>query len=111
MYPVELHGQQVMLREFTHDDLADVLSIVGDNAVTHWLSFDSRSEDEARAMLSGILDRARQEPRAEYYLAIALPAQQAGQHAGRARLQQRERVRGLRVLAEHEHADLRSALA
>jgi [ribosomal protein S5]-alanine N-acetyltransferase len=74
MYPVELHGQQVILREFTCADLADSLQIVGDDAVTSWLSFDSRSEDEARAMLDGIVARARQQPRAEYYLAIALPA-------------------------------------
>ena len=74
MYPVELHGQQVMLREFTSGDLGDSLRIVGDDEVTSWLSFDSRSEDEARAMLDGIVTRARQEPRAEYYLAIALPA-------------------------------------
>ena len=73
MYPVEIYGQQVMLREFTQGDLADVLTIVGDDAVTRWLSFDSRSQDEARVMLSGILARARLEPRTEYYLAISLP--------------------------------------
>ena len=77
MYPVELHGQQVMLREFTSGDLADSLRIVGDDEVTSWLSFDSRSEDEARVMLDGVLARARQEPRTEYYLAIALPADKA----------------------------------
>jgi len=77
MYPVELHGQLVMLREFTSDDLADALHIVGDDAVTSWLSFDSRNEAEARTMLGGILARARQEPRGEYYLAVALPADQA----------------------------------
>ena len=75
MYPVELYGQQVMLREFAEGDLADVLGVVGDDAVTQWLSFDSRSQDEARAMLDGILARARQEPRTEYYLAIAVPAE------------------------------------
>jgi RimJ/RimL family protein N-acetyltransferase len=74
MYPVELHGQLVMLREFTPGDLAGTLHIVGDDAVTSWLSFDSRAEDQARIMLDGILARARQEPRSEYYLAVALPA-------------------------------------
>jgi [ribosomal protein S5]-alanine N-acetyltransferase len=73
MYPVELHGQLVMLREFTGDDLADVLAVVGDDAVTSWLSFDSRSEDEAVVMLHGIVTRARQIPRLEYYLAVTLP--------------------------------------
>ena len=77
MYPVELHGQQVMLREFTSGDLADSLRIVGDDEVTSWLSFDSRNEDQARTMLDGIVARARQEARAEYYLAVALPADSA----------------------------------
>ena len=53
------------------------LRIVGDDEVTSWLSFDSRSEDEARVMLDGVVARARQEPRAEYYLAVALPADSA----------------------------------
>jgi [ribosomal protein S5]-alanine N-acetyltransferase len=77
MYPIKLHGQLVMLREFTCDDLADVLAIVGDDAVTRWLSFDSRGGDEARTMLDGILARARQTPRSEYYLAVTLPEDQA----------------------------------
>ena len=77
MYPVELHGQQVILREFTSSDLADSLRIVGDDEVTSWLSFDSRNEDEARTMLDGVVARARQEARAEYYLAVALPTDSA----------------------------------
>ena len=77
MYPVELHGQLVTLREFASADLTDVLHIVGDDEVTSWLSFDSRSADEARTMLDGMLTRARQEPRAEYYLAVAAPADRA----------------------------------
>jgi RimJ/RimL family protein N-acetyltransferase len=76
-YPVELHGQLVVLREFTRDDLAGVLRIVSDDAVTSWLSFDSRGEDEAREMLDGILARARQDPRDEYYLAVAHPKDRA----------------------------------
>jgi ribosomal-protein-alanine N-acetyltransferase len=77
MYPVELHGQQVMLREFTSGDLAGSLPIVGDDEVTNWLSFDSRDEGQARVMLDGIVTRARQQPRTEYYLAVALPADRA----------------------------------
>jgi hypothetical protein len=33
--------------------------------VTHWLSFDSRNEDEVRAMLDGIVIRGREQPQAE----------------------------------------------
>ncbi len=73
MYPVELPGQQVVLRDFAPGDLADSLHVVGDDAVTRWLSFDSRSEDQARVMLDGVLARARQQPRTEYYLAVTVP--------------------------------------
>jgi RimJ/RimL family protein N-acetyltransferase len=47
------------------------LAIIGDDRVTHWLSFDSRDIDAARAMIYGALQRAQDEPRGEYYLAVA----------------------------------------
>lgn len=84
MYPVEIHGQHVLLREFRPGDLADVLRIVGDDSVTRWLSFDTRSESEAETMLQGIISRARQIPRAEYYLAVVPDS--TGAVAGFARL-------------------------
>ena len=62
MYPVELHGQQVMLREFTSGDLADSLRIVGDDEVTNWLSFDSRSEDEDVARILGSSENRKAPP-------------------------------------------------
>lgn len=77
MDSIELHGQLVTLREFARDDLADIMAIVGDDSVTSWLSFDSRSEAEASEMLDGILARARQAPRSEYYLAVTLPEDRA----------------------------------
>jgi ribosomal-protein-alanine N-acetyltransferase len=73
MNPVELTGSSVVLREFRGQDLQNVLAVVGDNRVTQWLSFDARGEDQAADMLSGILTRAQQTPRQEYYLAVALP--------------------------------------
>jgi ribosomal-protein-alanine N-acetyltransferase len=73
MYPVRESGGLVILREFGPGDLSDSLAIVGDDQVTRWLSFDSRNEDQAAAMLEGITERARQEPRTEYYLAVVLP--------------------------------------
>jgi RimJ/RimL family protein N-acetyltransferase len=77
MYPVRIEGKTVVLREFTDADLEGVLAVVGDDKVTRWLSFGSRGPDEARAMLEGILERARAEPRTEYYLAVALPADES----------------------------------
>lgn len=74
LYPVSLRGKRVVLREFTVDDVDQVLALVGDDRVTAWLSFDSRSRAEADAMVAGTVQRARAEPRSEYYLAVALPA-------------------------------------
>jgi len=74
MYPVKLTGVVVVLREFRHDDAAEAVHILGDDAVTRSLSFDSRSLNETTAIIDAAIDRAQQEPRAEYYLAITLPS-------------------------------------
>lgn len=68
--PIHLVSKRVVLREFTRDDVDDVLAIIGDDKVTAWLSFDSRNRDQAIAMIEGALERAHQEPRTEYYLAV-----------------------------------------
>lgn len=70
MYPLQLSGSRVILREFHSNDLDRVAALVGDDRVTASLSFDSRSRDQATEMLSGILGRAKQQPRTEYYLAV-----------------------------------------
>ena len=69
-YPLTLHGQRVSLREFTSNDLDAVAGIVGDDRVTTFLSFDSRTREQASATLAGMLSSARAEPRTEFYLAI-----------------------------------------
>lgn len=68
--PIEIHTDRLLLRDFTAGDLDGVHGIIGDDAVTSWLSFNTRSRDEAKAMLAGILDRQQAQPRIEYYLAI-----------------------------------------
>ncbi|MGI9063969.1 MAG: GNAT family N-acetyltransferase [Pseudonocardiaceae bacterium] len=70
VYPVTLDGERIQLREFRADDLDATGVVLGDDRVTHWLSFDSRTRDEQAAQLSGALERARSEPRVEYYLAV-----------------------------------------
>jgi [ribosomal protein S5]-alanine N-acetyltransferase len=70
MYPLQLNGSQVVLREFCSHDLDRITTIVSDDRVTDSLSFDTRSREQAEEMLNGILSRARQEPRTEYYLAV-----------------------------------------
>jgi RimJ/RimL family protein N-acetyltransferase len=74
MYPVTLTGRTVVLREFRPDDAAGAFQIFGDDAVTTWLSFDSRSREEVTALINAAIERAQQEPRTEYYLAVTLPA-------------------------------------
>ena len=82
--PIELHGHRTRLREFGPGDLDAVHGIVGDDRVTRFLSFDSRSQDQAEDMLAGILKRTQDDPRTEYYLAIT-PAD-TGELVGFARL-------------------------
>lgn len=74
MYPVELEGSKVRLREFRRDDVDAALALVGDERVTQWLSFDSRTREQAVDMIEGTIKRAQDEPRTEYYLAVVLPA-------------------------------------
>lgn len=68
--PLDLPGRRIRLREFAVDDLAAVAAVVGDDRVTTFLSFDSKTRDQAEAMLAGILERARTDPRTEFYLAV-----------------------------------------
>ncbi len=68
--PIVLQGRTVSLREFSAADLDAMHAIVGDHAVTDWLSFDARTRKQTAAGLTGILERARQRPRQEYYLAV-----------------------------------------
>jgi RimJ/RimL family protein N-acetyltransferase len=70
VYPVRLAGDGTSLREFRLDDVDDVLAIVGDDRVTTWLAFDSRTRDQALATVNGAVERAQLNPREEYYLAI-----------------------------------------
>ncbi|MEU4327747.1 GNAT family N-acetyltransferase [Nonomuraea dietziae] len=70
MHPVRLVGKKVILREFRPDDVDGAFRIVGDPRVTDWLSFDTRTRDQAADMVAGIVTRAQEEPRTEYYLAV-----------------------------------------
>jgi [ribosomal protein S5]-alanine N-acetyltransferase len=73
MRSLPLAGEAVVLREFTHDDVPAAAKLVGDDRVTRWLSFDSRSLDETDTMINGVVRRAQLMPRTEYYLAVVLP--------------------------------------
>ena len=65
-----LIGDLTTLREFRTSDLEDYLAIVGDDRVTSWMSFDSRDRDAAEKALTAIVERAAQEDRPDYLLAV-----------------------------------------
>lgn len=68
--PLSLTGERVRLREFRDSDVDAVYEIIGDDRVTRFLSFDSRSREQAAAMISGVKERREAEPRTEFYLAV-----------------------------------------
>jgi [ribosomal protein S5]-alanine N-acetyltransferase len=65
-----LIGDLTTLREFRFTDLDDYLAIVGDDRVTSWLSFDSRDRAAAETALTAMIERAAQEDRPDYLLAV-----------------------------------------
>jgi ribosomal-protein-alanine N-acetyltransferase len=71
VFPVEITGPRVTLREFRVDDLDASMAVVGDPDVTRSLSFDARSRDDQAERLTADVARAQIEPRPDYYLAIA----------------------------------------
>ena len=71
-YPIHLTGRHVILRDFHIADVDAALAVVGDDRVTQSLSFDSRTRDQTAAMIAGVIERAQQDPRDEYYLAVTL---------------------------------------
>lgn len=65
-----LNGTRTTLRDFRLDDADDTAAIIGDDRVTHWLSFDSRPHEAAVAMMERAIETAKENPRVEYYLGI-----------------------------------------
>jgi RimJ/RimL family protein N-acetyltransferase len=70
MTGLELVGERTRLREFRLDDVDDALAVLADDRVTRTLSFDSRTSEQAREMIAGVIERAAARPRTEYYVAI-----------------------------------------
>lgn len=68
----------VALRDFARGDIDAFAAIVGDDRVTRWLSFDSRTVSDARQMLTGIIERAGQDVRSEYYFAVEVERRLVG---------------------------------
>jgi ribosomal-protein-alanine N-acetyltransferase len=70
LWPIELEGSNIRLREFALEDVDAVAAIIGDDRVTRFLSFDSRTREQAADMVTGTIKRATEQPRTEFYLAI-----------------------------------------
>lgn len=70
-FEMPISGERVTVREFRPGDVEDAFSIIGDDRVTRYLSFDSRDRAQAKLMIDGAISRASDAPRTEYYLAIA----------------------------------------
>jgi ribosomal-protein-alanine N-acetyltransferase len=70
MYPVKIDGTSIVLRDFEPDDLDQSMAVVGDPAVTDFLSFDTRTREQQAERLAADIERARSNPRPDYYLAI-----------------------------------------
>jgi hypothetical protein len=49
-------------REFRIEDLDDADAILGDDRVTRWLSFDSKTREQQAQMLTGVIERAQHPP-------------------------------------------------
>jgi [ribosomal protein S5]-alanine N-acetyltransferase len=72
-YPLRIAGRLITLRDFRREDVDAAHAVVGDEKVTRWLSFDTRSRAETATMIDGAVERAQVEPRTEFYLAVTLP--------------------------------------
>ena len=72
-YPLQLTGRRIILRDFRREDAAAAHSVVGDETVTRWLSFDTRTHAQTSTMIASAIERAQQDPRTEFYLAVTLP--------------------------------------
>ena len=72
-YPLRIAGRSITLRDFRREDVDAAHAVVGDEKVTRWLSFDTRSRAETSTMIEGAVERAQVEPRTEFYLAVTLP--------------------------------------
>ncbi len=70
MYPVNRLSRRLALREFQADDADAVFAIYGSEKATEHLSFEPRSPDEVRQIVTRSIEAAKAAPRSEYALAV-----------------------------------------
>ncbi|MGF1662616.1 MAG: GNAT family N-acetyltransferase [Kineosporiaceae bacterium] len=64
---------KAILRDFRPTDVDGLLGVVGDDRVTQWLSFDSRSREQTTRMIESARVAAAAESRTEFYVGVTLP--------------------------------------
>jgi [ribosomal protein S5]-alanine N-acetyltransferase len=72
VYPVELVGDVVTLREITLDDLDAAMAFASDPQVTSHLPFEPQSYEQEAAAIQRMMAAARSVPRVQYELAVVL---------------------------------------
>jgi ribosomal-protein-alanine N-acetyltransferase len=70
MYPVHRLSERLELREFQADDADAVFAIYGSETATEHLSFEPRTLDEVRQIVTRSIEAATADLRTEYALAV-----------------------------------------
>lgn len=78
MYPVELSGYEIHLRELQPTDVDAIHRIVGDPVVCETLIFPPKTRSETLEYVMRFVDAARIDARTEYYLAVLHPDASSG---------------------------------
>jgi ribosomal-protein-alanine N-acetyltransferase len=83
LYPAEIPGSMVMLRELTDADVTALHKVYGDEEATRHLSFEPRTIEQVEDIIKAAMASAAADPRTEYMLAVAC---KDGELIGSARL-------------------------
>ncbi len=86
LYPINVVGAGVVLRELRIDDVEAVEAIYGSPVATRHLSFEPRTREQVELIVARSLVSARATPRVEYALAVALAQEDGKPLVGFARL-------------------------
>ncbi|GCB47511.1 GNAT family N-acetyltransferase [Streptomyces sp. NL15-2K] len=70
MHPVHRLSRRLELREFQADDADAVFAIYGSEMATEHLSFEPRTLDEVRQIVTRSIEAATSDPRSEHALAV-----------------------------------------
>lgn len=78
MFPVELHGQSLRLRELVSPDVEAVLRYGTDPAVMYWTIGRAMDREGETEWVQEMINKAQEKPRREYCLAIEVEGELIG---------------------------------